>query len=114
MLNLLKGIFYFGRELIFDHRREYDFSSPDFDGRKMTFLICLILSVALNIVVLYRAWDMAQEAIQHTDELDKLHRRIRYLEVEHEIDSVTIKTLQSIPEKNRRMTPSDEGRVRRQ
>ena len=113
MGGIIPGLFYFIRELIFDHKREYDFSSPDFDGRKMTYVILLFISLYVNYIFINRSWELAKETFIHAEEIEKLNKRIRYLEVEHEVDSLTIKTLQSIPEKNRRTTPSDEGRVRR-
>lgn len=54
-MNLLKIVtifFYFLRAMIFENRREWDWSSPDFDIRKILLMILLVQSFTLNIVVI--------------------------------------------------------------
>lgn len=94
MFKIASIIFYFVRELIFDHRREYDIMSPDFDSRKMIYFALLIVSLSFNGVFIVRSYDLAKESLVCHATIDVLKDEIEILKKEHEVDIDTIKALQ--------------------
>lgn len=64
MLQLLRTLFYLVRELIFDHKDEYDFKSAQFNSRKVMVFVIVLLSFVTNgwlavrfVNVANRYWD---------------------------------------------------------
>lgn len=94
MFKIASIIFYFVRELIFDHKREYDFTSPDFDSRKMIFFLLLIVSISFNWVLMTRSFALAKESLRDHQTIEELKKEIVKLKKEHEIDIETIVALQ--------------------
>lgn len=93
MFKLAAIVFYFIRELIFDSKKEYDFQSPHFDGRKMIFLTLLMLSLAFNWFLTIRVVQLAKTSLEDHAKIEQLYVEIKNLKEEHEIDVFTIQAL---------------------
>lgn len=62
LLKALKIFYYVMRELVFDNKEEYDFSSTKFNTRKFIITIMMMMSMIMNGWLLYRFSDLA---LQH-------------------------------------------------
>lgn len=59
LLKALKIFYYVMRELVFDNKEEYDFSSTKFNTRKFIITIMMMMSMIMNGWLLYRFSDLA-------------------------------------------------------
>lgn len=71
MTHLAKLIFYLLRELIFDHKDEYNYKSRKFNTRKFITLILFCLSITLNAWIFYRYMLLATEHIAFKESCEK-------------------------------------------
>lgn len=99
MLKLVSLILYFIRELVFDSKKEYQFTSPDFDSRKMTFFALLTLSATLNFFLAERCYNLAENMIIAKQEITRLQaENLKIMSLIYPTDNM---------EKNQIGTPSD-------
>lgn len=54
LFKALKILYYMLRELVFDNKEEYDYSSTKFNTRKFIVTVMMLLSFSLNAWLLYR------------------------------------------------------------
>ena len=54
LFKALKVLYYVLRELVFDNKEEYDFSSTKFNARKFIVTVMMLFSISLNAWLLYR------------------------------------------------------------
>lgn len=54
LFKALKVLYYMVRELVFDNKEEYDFSSAKFNARKFIVTVMMLFSISLNTWLLYR------------------------------------------------------------
>lgn len=54
LFKALKALYYMLRELVFDNKEEYDFSSAKFNARKFIVTLMMMFSISLNAWLLYR------------------------------------------------------------
>ena len=54
LFKALKILYYMLRELVFDNKEEYDFSSAKFNARKFIVTVMMLFSISLNAWLLYR------------------------------------------------------------
>lgn len=54
LFKTLKVLYYVLRELVFDNKEEYDFSSTKFNTRKFIVTMMMLFSFSLNAWLLYR------------------------------------------------------------
>ena len=54
LFKALKILYYVLRELVFDNKEEYDFSSAKFNARKFIVTVMMLFSISLNAWLLYR------------------------------------------------------------
>lgn len=70
MFQFAKLIFYLLRELIFDNKEEYDYKSAKFNARKFIILIIIMLSIFMNIWMLYRFVLVSGDIRQYRTDLE--------------------------------------------
>lgn len=87
MLKLLSVLSYFLRELIFDSKDEYDWSSSKFNMRKVAIFLVLALSITLNMFLGNRTVALASSIVDLKKQVEQL----------------------KTPEKNPKPVPSDSG-----
>ena len=54
LFKALRILYYMLRELVFDNKEEYDFSSAKFNARKFIVTVMMLFSISLNAWLLYR------------------------------------------------------------
>lgn len=54
LLKAVKVFYYMLRELVFDNKEEYDFSSTKFNARKFIVTVMMLISISLNAWLLHR------------------------------------------------------------
>lgn len=73
MWKLLSMPLYFFRELIFESKDEYNINSSDFNTKKVMAFSIIVMSLILNILLIWRVLDLALENIEIKDALHHYH-----------------------------------------
>ena len=71
-MQLLTMFFRFLREMIFDHKDEYTFSSPGFNTKKVMLVVILIFSLFCNAFLVYNFFKIGSNYIELKAELKTL------------------------------------------
>lgn len=72
MLHLFKLFWFVVKELLFDSKEEYDFRNKNFNSRRMTAAVLLMLSFVLNVWLLQRFYTASTNYIDLRAKHDEL------------------------------------------
>ena len=77
MFKLLSILTYFIRELVFDSKDEYDFSSPKFNSRKFIVFLAIIFSMLINLFTITKVFNLAKDKIHNNTIITQLRYDVR-------------------------------------